>query len=95
MNTMELVMFLAPLVVGFGAGYLANRQKGEDPKKALLDSLESMFAKYLGGKIPAPVPAAPVVDPVPAPPFDASKLFELVHKLIDKLEVKTTGALPK
>jgi len=81
MSTMEIVLFLAPLVVGFGVGYLANRRQGEPPRQAFLDALAEMFEKYAGKPQPAESPAFP-------PPSDSTPLIDVIHKLIDKLGEK-------
>jgi hypothetical protein len=80
MSTMEIAMFLAPLVVGFGVGYLSNRRHGESPQQAFVDALTEMFEKYVGKPEPADAPSPDVnVNP---------PLIDVIHKLIDKLGEK-------
>lgn len=79
MTTIEIALFLAPLVVGFGVGYLANRRQGDSPQQAIADTLVEMFEKYLGKQ--------PEVVAEPAR-SDHGPLIEVIHKLIDRLGEK-------
>jgi hypothetical protein len=83
MTTFDFVMFLAPLVVGFGVGYLTNRRQGETPQQAVIDTIAQMFEKYLGQPQPATSP-----DSQPPAPGDVTPFLDLIHKLIDKLGEK-------
>ena len=80
MSTMEIIMFVAPLVVGFGVGYLANRRQGDSPQQAIVDTLAEMFEKYIGKPQEA--------QPIPARAHDSTPLIDVIHKLIDKLGEK-------
>ena len=82
MTTTEVAMFLAPLVVGFGVGYLANRRQGDSPQQAIADTLVEMFEKYLGKPQPAETPVQPARTDHQAP------LIDVIHKLIDRLGEK-------
>jgi hypothetical protein len=77
MTTIEIAMFLAPLVVGFGVGYLANRRQGDSPQQAIADTLVEMFEKYFG-KQPQEVVAEPARS-------DHAPLIDVIHKLIDRI----------